>query len=85
MFSFNAMSETTDVFEIGEKTYYLNKRPVKELESIANELKQKKNYGFFLIMCTNGSYDKLIDLMSFLKNNGVNNVTLQAPQPGNKC
>jgi len=80
-----AMGEIVEIFEVGKETIYFNKKPIEKLNSIRSEIKQKNNNSFFLILCTNGSYDKLIDLMSYLKENGVNKVTLQSPQAGNEC
>ena len=79
------MSEIAEVFEVGKETIYLNKKLINSLSSISNEISDKSDNVFFIILCTNGSYDKAIDLMSFLKQNGVNNVSLQTPQPGNEC
>ena len=82
---YEVMTKNNEVFEIGVDNIYFNKKEIQDLQNIQNEIVEKKNNSYVILLCSNDKPEALVEIMSFLKDNNVENVSVQSLLGNREC
>lgn len=79
------MASKVDTLKVGKDYFYFNGVKSTSVHGLETALKEYKNTRIIVFLCTNGDAKKLIEVMTFLENNGISEVTLKSSQEITNC
>lgn len=80
-----SMASKVETLKVGKDYFYFNGVKSTAVEGLMSAIKDYKNTRIIVFLCTNGNAKKLIEVMAFLENNGISEVTLKSSQEVTNC
>lgn len=80
-----AAAARQDTLRVGKDHFYFNGVKSTSIHGLETAIKDYKNTSITVLLCTNGDAKKLKDVMAFLDEHGISNVTIKSPQQVTNC
>ncbi len=74
-----------DTLKVGKEHFYFNGVKSTSVYGLAGAIAEYKNNRIIVFLCTNGDSKKLIEVMAFLEEKGITEVTLKSTKEVTNC
>lgn len=79
------MTSKVETLKVGKEHFYFNGVKSTSVHGLRVAIEEYKNTRIIVFLCTNGDAKKLIEVMAFLEENGISEVTLKSSREVTNC
>lgn len=79
------LATQVETLKVGKAHFYFNGVKSTSVHGLASAIDEYKNTRIIVFLCTNGDSKKLIEVMAFLEEKGISEVTLKSSKEVTNC